>query len=345
MIATLKHQTEEVEFYIRRKILPLIWREGISRLIFCQPPMDLETLPQGVSVVARREPYHQPSTQRRAWEISRLWRRERLCSFRFPHLAFVLSGTPEIQLGTTVLRIPQDTLLLIPPNVPIDDDQPHLRLLSSHARSLVKLVWFLIAPSLVRVHVCFSNSSQHFYTPLRFFFAPSVYPLALALMDELGQKREGYQDVATAYLVAIFWRILRAMKDLPLPNQCVSEIIRVFPELSEDSLPGQVCQLILLEFPNTLSVHRLADFVGMSPSHLRHLFKKQTGQSLQSYLRSLKLRVAQVLLQQTDFPITVIAHILGFSDPLYFSRWFKRASGFSPSDLRHSPPAKETSNR
>jgi len=69
---------------------------------------------------------------------------------------------------------------------------------------------------------------------------------------------------------------------------------------------------------------------------LRHLFKQQTGQSLQSYLRSLKLRVAKILLQKTDFPIALVAQILGFQDPLYFSRWFRRAIGFAPSEVRLS---------
>ncbi|MCS7186521.1 MAG: AraC family transcriptional regulator [Armatimonadetes bacterium] len=327
---------KETDFWVRQRVLPLIHREGVNRLIFCKPPIDPDLLPTDVIVVARQELQFQPSSLRRSWEISQLWKRERLCSFRFPHLAYVLEGVAEICLGTSVLRIPSDTLLLIPPHVPIDDNQPHLRFLSPPVSISVKVIWFLVAPSLVRTHICYSESSQHFYTPLQFLFAPSVYPVTLTLMGELERKDEGYREVASSYLTAIFWQILRAMKVPPLPRNCASEIVRLFPEVSENSLSGQICRLILQTFPNTPSVNRLADLVGVSPSHLRHLFKHQTGQSLQSYLRSLKLRVAKILLQQTDFPIALVARILGFQDPLYFSRWFRRGTGFPPSEIRYS---------
>ncbi len=153
-------------------------------------------------------------------------------------------------------------------------------------------------------------------------------------MDELERKQEGYQDVAASYLTAIFWQILRATREIPLPDHCASSLVQTFPEVADDSLSGQICRLILQTFPNIPSARRLAEFVGVSPSHLRHTFKNQTGQSLQAFLRSLKLRTAQILLQQTDFPIALIARILGFHDPLYFSRWFRKVSGFSPSDFR-----------
>ncbi|MCS7188147.1 MAG: helix-turn-helix transcriptional regulator, partial [Armatimonadota bacterium] len=127
---------------------------------------------------------------------------------------------------------------------------------------------------------------------------------------------------------------LRAMKGPPLPPHCASAIVRIFPEVSESSLSGQIFRLVLQTFPYTPTVRQLAELLGVSPSHLRHLFKNQTDQSLQSYLRSLKFRMAEILLQQTDFPIKLIARILGFQDPLYFSRWFRRATGFSPSEIR-----------
>jgi len=330
----MRRYAEEISFWVRSRLLPLIRREGVNRLIFCQTPIDSKSLPKDVQLVAYQEPRHQPSIQRRSWEVSRIWRREKICAFRFPHLAYVLDGVAEIRLGTAILRIPSDTLLLIPPNVPIDDDQPHRRFLASSENFLTKVVWFLVAPSLVRTHICYSDSSQHFFTPLQFFFAPSVYPLVLALMEELGRKQEGYQDVAASYLTAIFWQILRAMKEIPLPEHCASSLIRIFPEVSDDSFSGQICRLILQTFPNIPSERRLAEFVGVSPSYLRHAFKNQTGQSLQSYLRSLKLKAAQLLLQETDFPIALVARILGFHDPLYFSRWFRKATGFSPSDFR-----------
>ncbi|WP_338720476.1 arabinose operon transcriptional regulator AraC [Devosia sp. XK-2] len=73
---------------------------------------------------------------------------------------------------------------------------------------------------------------------------------------------------------------------------------------------------------------------GLSPSRLSHLFRAETGQSVQAYLEGVRLRRASDLLQRTGFPIKQIAAEVGFDSPFYFSRRFSRATGFSPQAFR-----------
>jgi hypothetical protein len=70
-------------------------------------------------------------------------------------------------------------------------------------------------------------------------------------MDELERKQEGYQDVAASYLTAIFWQILRAVKEIPLPDHCASLLVQTFPEVADDSFSGQICRLISRLFPTS----------------------------------------------------------------------------------------------
>ena len=52
------------------------------------------------------------------------------------------------------------------------------------------------------------------------------------------------------------------------------------------------------------------------------------------YIISKRLYEAEILLQNTDYNVTEIAEIIGYDNPLYFSRIFKKAKGISPSEYR-----------
>lgn len=73
-----------------------------------------------------------------------------------------------------------------------------------------------------------------------------------------------------------------------------------------------------------------------SPSHISHLFKKQTGMTIRAYCNKLKLEKAKKILETTDTPITNIAFDTGFNDVSYFINLFRRKYGLSPMVYRKS---------
>ena len=84
----------------------------------------------------------------------------------------------------------------------------------------------------------------------------------------------------------------------------------------------------------TLSQRRLADVCSLSISRLSHLFKEQTGVSLQHYQEQQRLRMGKQLLELTSRSVRSIADELGYASPFYFSNRFRGATGFSPSEYR-----------
>ncbi|MBK1875934.1 AraC family transcriptional regulator [Pelagicoccus mobilis] len=84
----------------------------------------------------------------------------------------------------------------------------------------------------------------------------------------------------------------------------------------------------------TLSLEELAQQAGLSIPHYSKLFREHTNQSPISYFLQLKIRKACDLLYQTEQPIIHIARALGYDDPYYFSRLFKKVQGCSPSQFR-----------
>jgi two-component system response regulator YesN len=72
----------------------------------------------------------------------------------------------------------------------------------------------------------------------------------------------------------------------------------------------------------------------ISISYLSSLFHEETGESFSEYLNLLRLNKAKELLKSTDIKIYQIADRLGFNDAYYFSSWFKKQVGASPTTYR-----------
>jgi AraC-like DNA-binding protein len=65
-----------------------------------------------------------------------------------------------------------------------------------------------------------------------------------------------------------------------------------------------------------------------------HLFKEVTGTSPYAYVLEQRLIRAAELLLSSDDPVSQISYLVGFSDPLHFSRLFKKKYGLSPEHFR-----------
>jgi len=118
----------------------------------------------------------------------------------------------------------------------------------------------------------------------------------------------------------------------------LSELGRL--RLDDDRRPAlspPVRQLLLLvsrrpAHPWTMT--ELAGEVGLSVSHLHREFRSQLGITPMAWLAATRAEIAASLLLQTDRPVGWVGTQVGWSDPNYFSRCFRRAYGVSPSTYR-----------
>jgi AraC family transcriptional regulator of arabinose operon len=85
----------------------------------------------------------------------------------------------------------------------------------------------------------------------------------------------------------------------------------------------------------TVRVADLASLVGVSPSHLSALFRRATGGGVLAHHTALRMAHARNLLDTTDTTIADIARDVGYSDPFYFSRHFRRMHESSPTEYRN----------
>lgn len=97
---------------------------------------------------------------------------------------------------------------------------------------------------------------------------------------------------------------------------------------------AEAVQLIVRHTDTQLSVSEVAHEVGLSRSHFSTLFKKTVGESFVSFTYRAKLKIACELLGAQGITVQDIAEKIGMPDAKYFSKWFKRCTGKTPSQYR-----------
>lgn len=105
--------------------------------------------------------------------------------------------------------------------------------------------------------------------------------------------------------------------------------------LYADSFVNQVVDFIKTHLDETdLSSETLEKSFHCSKMQLYRKLKAVTGLSVNTLIRDIRLNEARRLLTETELTISEIAYQIGFSDPLYFSKFFKKLVGVAPQQFR-----------
>ncbi len=89
-----------------------------------------------------------------------------------------------------------------------------------------------------------------------------------------------------------------------------------------------------LNFNKPIDIKKYADMCCISLSRFAHVFKEYTGVSPYRFVLHIKIERAMELLMSTDISVEECAEAVGFSDPSYFSRIFKKMTSKTPTEYK-----------
>ncbi len=97
-------------------------------------------------------------------------------------------------------------------------------------------------------------------------------------------------------------------------------------------------EYITAHYSYPITVEDIADYVGLSRSHLFRSFETVLQMSPKEYLSRFRIRQACYLLRHSSLSVTAIANSVGFESSLYFSKAFKKVKQIPPREyrLKHS---------
>jgi len=133
-------------------------------------------------------------------------------------------------------------------------------------------------------------------------------------------------------------------ENLEYINFCFGHLLATFvyanktsDDIADESSPAvrRAINYLGKNLDRKLSLAKLAREVGYSPTYLTTLFKKETNYSPISYFSHLKILKACEFLDYTRMKVKEISFNLGYSDPYYFTKDFKKKMGLSPRNYRN----------
>jgi AraC-like DNA-binding protein len=180
------------------------------------------------------------------------------------------------------------------------------------------------------------------------FFRPGVANPVLTLTDgEAQQLRAAAEDLLCEYASSAPWRreMLRARFQtllLTLARVARRQPVRAAPTTST------VARFQALVAEHFRRVHRVAAYarlLAVTPGHLNDLTRAATGHTASALIDARLVLEAKRLLAHSDATTAEIAAHLGFPDPSYFGRFFRRHAGQSPGAFRATIHEKYQTNR
>jgi AraC-like DNA-binding protein/ABC-type glycerol-3-phosphate transport system substrate-binding protein len=143
-----------------------------------------------------------------------------------------------------------------------------------------------------------------------------------------------YNDVST-YITMALRHVLIDGQDPDSVIRRLNDNLRLYLRRYQYSdAVRRAVSYIQAHYNSRLTLDEIATHVSLSPTHLKRLFKVNTGTSCVDYIIRLRLARAVDLLENTSYTISEIARQVGYDDPYYFSRLFKKKHSVSPLHYR-----------
>ena len=161
-------------------------------------------------------------------------------------------------------------------------------------------------------------------TPVLYSGASAIYAyLFKEMIKELQTCRTGYEELLAMYLRQILILVQRTRQE---HRTSINTHIQEEMEYAR--------RYFIEHYNEQISIEDYAQSRNMSVSWFQRSFKQIVNYSPMQYILTIRMNNAASLLESTDYSMAEISAIVGYDNPLYFSRLFKKQKGVSPSEYR-----------
>ena len=248
---------------------------------------------------------------------------------RFYQLHVILTGTIHVNLDEKSYVVQAPMFFLTPPTV------PHAFITDKHAKGHVitarqQLVWQLMESMMATGW----DNTNFITSPICVSLAPEKNNNGghllqlLSLIAEENQQSGVEQDFALKALLQLILIDILRLADQSQPQQKTrKEDIRIFHMFN---------QLIETHYKEHLTLSQYSEKICITEARLNEICRRLSGLPSKRLIMDRLMQEARRLLSFSSISITEIGYELGFKDPAYFARFFRKNAGVTASKYRSS---------
>ncbi len=150
----------------------------------------------------------------------------------------------------------------------------------------------------------------------------------LSIATEIHKKDFSYKSIAYMKLSQLLVFIYRCAE------QNILSLNADVPQTLKHQKIQEITLYINENYTEVKSLDDLAKYFYISKCYLSRIFKETTGFTVNEYINIYKVKKAQSLLAHSDYNITQIANLLGYSNIMYFEKAFKKYTEMTPLKYR-----------
>ena len=243
-------------------------------------------------------------------------------SHHFTEIFYITNGSGMFTVDNITFPVKKNNLVIVNPNTPHTETGQPDKAFEYIALGLNRLE-FASENTLHQSDYIFQDLSR---------YQDDIYPLLKLLLKEVRNKNENFETVCQKLLEVLVIDIIRSTNsELIVRSSQVATRECLFIE-----------QYIDEHFREDITLDSLSKLTFLNKYYLAHSFKNYKGVSPINYLIYRRIDEAKHLLETTNYSVTKIAELTGFSSQSYFSQIFKKETSLTPNNYRKETLEKQS---
>ncbi|MBP1949788.1 response regulator [Virgibacillus litoralis] len=159
------------------------------------------------------------------------------------------------------------------------------------------------------------------------------------------------EDFTTSDLEEIYFNIRQMLeeRDISIPDSSISELnspydwhtfiticcMNLQEYYQSKQYIAKAKTFVEENYCNGVTLEEASAYVDLSPNYFSNVFKQELGHTFIDYVTKLRMEKAKDLIQENSYSLKEISYMVGYNDPNYFSRVFKKYYQMSPKHFQH----------
>lgn len=180
-----------------------------------------------------------------------------------------------------------------------------------------------------KIHITFTENNYSEYV----FLASTSKSSAETILKELSLAINKELHVSSIYAAS---RPIPSLLNIKTAyKECITslKIPLINSKCESEHIVYKAMDIISKRF-KYVTLNTVAEELNISPTYLSRLLKKSTGHNFKDIVTEKRIRVAKILLRNSAMKTFEIAERIGYSDPKYFFKMFKKKTGVTPVEYR-----------